>query len=70
MDVPGIPMVFKEKQERSGHGGMKLKQVGERFGIGDAAVSVTCKRLLEQATKDRKVQETLAQISNLLNVEL
>lgn len=27
----------------------------KRFGIGDSAVSVTCKRLLEQAIKDRKV---------------
>jgi len=51
------------------HGGMKLKQVGERFGIGDAAVSVTCTRLLGQAAKDRNVKEALEQIGNLLNVE-
>ena len=52
------------------HGGMKLKEIGEIFGMGDAAVSVTSKRLLERAKKDRKVSAALEQVRNLLIVEL
>jgi len=51
------------------HGGMKLKQVGEKFGIGDAAVSVTCKRLLGHAAKDQKVQKAMEDVVKLLNIE-
>lgn len=51
------------------HGGMKLKEIGEKFGIGDAAVSVASKRLLAQAEKDAKVREALERIRRLLIVE-
>lgn len=51
------------------HGGMKLKEIGEKFGIGDAAVSVASKRLLAQAERDAKVKETLERIRKLLIVE-
>jgi REP-associated tyrosine transposase len=51
------------------HGGMKLKEIGERFGIGDAAVSVASKRLLAQAEMDAKVREALERIRKLLIVE-
>jgi transcriptional regulator len=52
------------------HGGMKLKEIGRIFGMGDAAVSVTSKRLLERAEKDRKVREALERVKDLLIVEL
>ena len=51
------------------HGGMKLKEIGEKFGIGDAAVSVASKRLLAQAERDANVREKLEQIRKLLIVE-
>lgn len=51
------------------HGGMKLKEIGEKFGIGDAAVSVASKRLLAQAEKDATVREALERIRRLLIVE-
>ena len=37
--------------------------------MGDAAVSVTSKRLLERAKKDRKVSAALEQVRDLLIVE-
>lgn len=48
---------------------MKLKQIGEIFGMGDAAVSVTSKRLLERAEKEQKVREALEKVKGLLIVE-
>lgn len=51
------------------HTGMKLKEIGERFGIGDAAVSVTSKRVHAQAENDPKIQEVLRAIRKLLKVE-
>ncbi|MDD2337832.1 MAG: hypothetical protein PHD01_14820 [Geobacteraceae bacterium] len=51
------------------YGGMKLKEIGEKFGVGDAAVSVTSKRLLLQATKDGKTKEALDKAKKLLIVE-
>lgn len=51
------------------YGGTKLREIGEQFGIGDAAVSATSKRLLTQAEKDQKVREGLDAVRKLLNVE-
>jgi len=51
------------------YSGMKLKEIGEKFGVSDATVSVTSKRLLAQATKDRKAKEALEAAKQLLNVE-
>lgn len=51
------------------YGGKKLKEIGDRFGMGDAAVSMTSKRLLAQAAKDRKTKEALESARNLLIVE-
>ena len=51
------------------YSGMKLKEIGEKFGVSDAAVSVTSKRLLAQATKDRNTKEAIEAAKKLLNVE-
>lgn len=51
------------------YSGMKLKEIGAKFGLSDAAVSVTSKRLLAQATKDRKTREVLEATKQLLIVE-
>ncbi len=51
------------------YSGMKLRDIGEKFGLSDAAVSVTSKRLLELATKDRTTREDLVAAKKLLNVE-
>lgn len=50
------------------YNGMKLKDIGEKFGLSDAAVSVTSKRLLELVTKDRKARDALATAKKMLNV--
>lgn len=51
------------------YSGIKLKEIGEKFGLSDAAVSVTSKRLLELATKDGTTREALMAVKKLLNVE-
>lgn len=51
------------------YSGMKLKEIGEKFGVGDAAVSVTSKRLLAQAEKDGKTKEALEAARKMLIVE-
>ena len=51
------------------HTGMKLKDIGEKFGIGDAAVSVTSKRVHALAENNPKIQEVLRAVRMLLNVE-
>jgi putative transposase len=51
------------------YGGMKLKEIGEKFGVGDAAVSVTSKRLLLKAAKDGKTKEALDKAKKMLIVE-
>jgi hypothetical protein len=52
------------------YSGMKLKDIGEKFGLSDAAVSVASKRLLELATKDRITREALVAAKKLLNIEI
>lgn len=51
------------------YSGMRLKEIGEKFGVSDAAVSVTSERLLSQATRERKTKEALAAAKQLLIVE-
>lgn len=51
------------------YSGLKLKEIGEKFGVSDAAVSVTSKRLLAQATKDIKSREALEAVKRVLIVE-
>jgi len=51
------------------YSGMKLKEIGEKFGVSDAAVSVTSKRLFAQASKDVKTRAALEAAKKLLNVE-
>jgi putative transposase len=51
------------------YSGLKLKEIGEKFGVSDAAVSVTSKRLLAQATKDGKTRDALEAARQLLIVE-
>ena len=51
------------------HTGMRLKDIGEKFGIGDSAVSVTSKRVHALAENNPKIQEVLRAVRVLLNVE-
>jgi hypothetical protein len=51
------------------YSGMKLKEFGEKFGVSDAAVSVTSKRLLAQASKDVETREAVEAAKKLLIVE-
>jgi chromosomal replication initiation ATPase DnaA len=41
------------------YSGAKLKDIGERFGMSDAAVSQTCRRLLLKAKKDQQFNKTI-----------
>ena len=54
------------------HTGQKLRNIGKRFGISDAAVSQVCKRFRKRIEKDRNLEKTIANIEKglfLLKVE-
>lgn len=48
------------------HSGAKLKEIGERFGISDAAVSQASRRLLLTAGKDQEMKKIIVRIEALL----
>jgi putative transposase len=48
------------------HGGMSLKSIGERFGIGDSAVSLASKRVHEEAETNKALQEILGLVAQAL----
>jgi putative transposase len=50
------------------YGGGKLKEIGERFGIGDTAVSQANKRLSMQAEKNPELKEILEKVRKGLNL--
>lgn len=55
------------------YGGGRLKEIGERFGIGDSAVSQATMRLHAESKKDKELGKLLARIRkelDLWNVEL
>ena len=49
------------------YSGAKLKEIGDRFGISDAAVSQTNRRLVLKCEKDRKLRETLRRAGEILS---
>ncbi|GFO60225.1 transposase [Geomonas silvestris] len=51
------------------YGGMSLKAIGGRFGIGDSAVSLASKRMHEEAETDKVLGETIAAITQALRKE-
>ena len=71
---PSIDMIMAKVREEIGdekntrnvivycckkYSGAKLKDIGERFGMSDAAVSQTCRRLLLKAKKDQQFNKTI-----------
>jgi putative transposase len=55
------------------YGGVKLKEMGERFGIGDSAVSQATTRLHAELKRGKELGKLLARVRkelNLSNVEL
>ena len=48
------------------YSGAKLKDIGERFGISDAAVSQASRRLALKAETDQQLQEMLDRVETLL----
>ena len=55
------------------YGGIKLKEIGENFWIGDSAVSQATTRLHAELKRDKELVKLLARVRseiNLLNVEL
>ena len=48
------------------YSGAKLKEIGEKFGIGDGAISQASKRLLLQAGKDQNVRRAIEQVGKVL----
>jgi len=49
-------------------GGGRLKEIGERFGIGDSAVSQATMRLHAEAARDKELGELLARVRSELNM--
>ena len=48
------------------YSGAKLKEIGEKFGIGDGAITQASKRLLLQAEKDQNVRRAIEQVGKVL----
>jgi len=48
------------------YSGAKLKEIGERFGISDAAVSQASRRLALKAETDQQLRRMLSRLRNLL----
>jgi putative transposase len=48
------------------YSGAKLKEIGEKFGIGDGAITQVSKRLLMQAEKDQMVNEAIEKVGKAL----
>jgi putative transposase len=48
------------------YSGQKLKEIGERFGISDAAVSATSRRLVLKAEKEQQLKKVLKRVEALL----
>jgi DNA-directed RNA polymerase specialized sigma subunit len=48
------------------YSGAKLKEIGERFGISDAAVSQASRRLVLKAEKDQRLKEMLIRVDALM----
>jgi REP element-mobilizing transposase RayT len=48
------------------YSGAKLKEIGERFGISDAAVSQTSRRLILKAEEDPQLKKMIDQVETLL----
>ena len=46
--------------------GAKLKEIGERFGISDAAVSQASRRVAVKAETDQQLKKMLDQVETLL----
>ena len=50
------------------HTGEKLKTIGNQFGIGESAVSHTCRRVNIKIESDRKLKKQIAKIEKKLNL--
>lgn len=50
------------------YGGAKLKEIGERFGIGDSAVSQSTSRLDAELKSDKRLGKVLARLRKELNL--
>jgi hypothetical protein len=47
------------------YSGAKLKEIGERFGISDAAVSQTSRRLILKAEEDQQLKKMIGRVETL-----
>lgn len=50
------------------YGGERLKEIGERFGIGDSAVSQATTRLHAESKRDKELEKLLARVRKELNL--
>lgn len=48
------------------YSGAKLKEIGERFGISDAAVSQASRRLVIKAKKDQELMKVIDSVEEFL----
>lgn len=48
--------------------GARLKEIGERFGIGESAVSQTSRRVAVQMKEDKGLDEVIKKLEGLLNL--
>ena len=50
------------------YSGAKLKEIGERFGMGESAVSQASRRFAQQAAKDRNLKKIMKEIDGMLSL--
>jgi len=50
------------------YSGAKLKEIGERFGISDAALSQTSRRLVLKAGKDRQLKQKIDRVEGYFGI--
>ena len=48
------------------HTGQKLKKIGEKYGIGDSAVSQVCKRLRKKIEQDKQLNKKIRKLEKII----
>lgn len=50
------------------HSGMKLKEIGQRFGIGESGVTQASRRISMKAEKDKRLREIVKMIETNISL--
>jgi len=62
-----VSIFFCRCRKRKKYSGAKLKEIGEWFGISDAAVSQTSRRLALKAKEDQQLKKVISRLEIILD---